>query len=807
MKMSRFVMLSFLLLGLTIYPLLSQTANSPTDSHVVIEGEVVDTLHQAVPYAYVSLFVGDRFETGAVGDDEGYFKIKVSNNPEMSYYLLVSSIGHQSQKIVLTDEVRQKKKLTIVLKENTLQLQEVVVQGIRNSIVTSLNGYTISTKELRKTRNNVFDLLSVLPGITIQDDQIKVQGKERLLVQIGKRLLRVSDHELTQILKGYDASFVDKVEVLQQPPSRYNRDGQTALIVLNMSEQYSDYIGGNISTEAQLSELKQSIHPYGMIIYNRGKISSFLNLAYTYEHRKAIMNSWYYRENHLEREDNSLQKNNIQLPFLYAGLQYDYHKNGNIGTTITFTDEQQRATAEETNFFGKDLNVNSDRKTSALRYDNSGKLRMSVNAYIDHKLSSNGMRIWGDVSYYTYGRKNTESVLSQHYAMPNTLSPIAQSNFEGKNNIVVSGWAAKVDYYAPLDAAKKWVVEAGSNILMNKTENDKQDKNNGLQQSYHYLYRERMLTSYLSLKATLSQQVSLTVGASIPFVARTGKLNDALQFDKKNSYFLPYFRISYLPAKQHALYVNYGEYQIYPSFFHLNPFKWKINEYTQQKGNPDLLPTKRYRGDLNYVYMSRIGLGVYYSYSKDIISQTYQFDPKEQLLTYQMMNTQNSKSGGVRASYYFNKFRWVQGAMEVFYGHATYNSILKDKLPQASSKELGFNVNTSFIFNKARTFLGETKFYYQMPRRETTHTTNAQYGLHIKLMLFLMQRQLSLTFVAQDLLRPPLKGEYFAHGTAIAYHNKVALPTFFLNVTYRFGKAKAKRNYKGNSNSHIEQRL
>ena len=54
----------------------------------------------------------------------------------------------------------------------------------------------------------------------------------------GNVVQRVPASELSSVLKGFDAGLIDQVEVLMQPPLRYDPDGNTAMIILHTSSVF-----------------------------------------------------------------------------------------------------------------------------------------------------------------------------------------------------------------------------------------------------------------------------------------------------------------------------------------------------------------------------------------------------------------------------------------------------------------------------------------------------------------------------------------------------------------------------------------
>ncbi len=308
------------------------------ESYLIV-GSVKDSTHNAIPYATVSLFIKQNFLAETHTDSRGDFELKINNNTEEPYRLVVTSVGYEKyeQEFTLSDSPQR---FSIMLSEVAFGLNEVIIEGKPHAVKLRFDGYSINTKDLRATRNNLYDLLISLPKIYTKGDQLSVIGKRSVLVKINNTLLRVAETQLTQVLKGYDASLVDEVNVITEPPTRYNANGETALIVVKMASEFANYIGGNVAMEVLQAKYRHMYHPYSFFVYNRDKFSSFINVAYNYEVRKASSEILYNNQTN-NRQDFSTEWNKINFPFLYAGMQYDYSKLGAIGVSVNASYETQ----------------------------------------------------------------------------------------------------------------------------------------------------------------------------------------------------------------------------------------------------------------------------------------------------------------------------------------------------------------------------------------------------------------------------------------------------------------------------------
>ena len=108
----------------------------------------------------------------------------------------------------------------IKMQQSATELQTVVVQGRLMSVRMQKDGYSVDVSKINNDFNNALDLMRCIPQVQVKDNELKVAGKQQVLVKIGNVVQRVETSELPDVLKGYDARLVERVEVLRQPPLR-----------------------------------------------------------------------------------------------------------------------------------------------------------------------------------------------------------------------------------------------------------------------------------------------------------------------------------------------------------------------------------------------------------------------------------------------------------------------------------------------------------------------------------------------------------------------------------------------------------
>jgi iron complex outermembrane receptor protein len=214
-----------------------------------VKGKVVDASGEALPYINV-LVKGTA--NGTTTDDNGEFKLTAKNLPAT---LIVSSIGYKTKQVI----ARNSKSITIVLKEGSESLEEIVVTGSRtpsrSNTKSPLPIDVVSSKDLISTGQTTFDkaLQYKIPSFnTVQTPvndatslldpyEIRNMGPSRTLVLINGKRKNLSALLYTQTspgrgetgsdISGIPTDAIKSVEVLRDGASaQYGSDAIAGVI-------------------------------------------------------------------------------------------------------------------------------------------------------------------------------------------------------------------------------------------------------------------------------------------------------------------------------------------------------------------------------------------------------------------------------------------------------------------------------------------------------------------------------------------------------------------------------------------------
>ena len=242
-----------------------------------IRGKVTDTDNQPIEFSNVALYSlpDSTFVTGTVSDQQGEFSLTLNDN--INAFLKISFIGYETQTVPAVSEQ------TVVLKADSIFLDEVVVQGHRKgfqmengNIVANVSG-TLLGKEV-----TVLEVLRKIPGMTLKDEQLSsFIGGTPIIYVNGKKVQSITE------VKQLEVKNIKSVELNTNPGAEY--DSSAGAVLLIITHNRLDGLALHVETMARLN----SYFTYNnslKINYKKDKINLFGQIGYSDYRKKTGQN-------------------------------------------------------------------------------------------------------------------------------------------------------------------------------------------------------------------------------------------------------------------------------------------------------------------------------------------------------------------------------------------------------------------------------------------------------------------------------------------------------------------------------------
>jgi outer membrane receptor protein involved in Fe transport len=273
------------------------------------------------------------FVMGTVTNEEGRFTL-LNIKPD-NYLLEVSSSGYKTryQHLYVGSLSEFLDINTIELEPNTGLLGEVVVTAAATSdIAAKMDKKTYSMADnISQAGGSVLQSLQNLPGITIQEGKVQLRGNDKITVLIDGKQTALTGFGNQSGLDNLPASAIEKIEIINNPSSKYDANGNAGIINIIMKKNKQEGWNGKLGMTTGLGALwirKENLPDIRPQYQATPKFNPSLSLNY--------------------------RKKNINV-FLQADNLYTQTLNKNEFATRTYDDgtivKQQLKRNRNTNFF------------------------------------------------------------------------------------------------------------------------------------------------------------------------------------------------------------------------------------------------------------------------------------------------------------------------------------------------------------------------------------------------------------------------------------------------------------------------
>ncbi len=600
-----------------------------------ISGVVNTSENEAVDLAIISLFLSSDsiLAKTEFTDKDGSYTI--TNILPGNYFMLIKQIGFLDYRLDL--EINQNKELPVIkLQRDDNFLKEVTVKSNTPFVVRMIDRIVITPDALATNAGSTaLEVLEQAPGILLDNNgTIIFKGRSGVAVYINDKPSYLSGSELENYLRTLPAGSIKSIEIIDNPPARYEAAGNAGIININVKRGSIKGLYGNTTVSYRRSRYNGSNNSFNLN-YNRSKISLYSNIyAGFWENFQDLnINRYYLNENNITQssfQQNSFNNRNGQ--YLNGKIGLDFYPSEKTIIGISY----------------KGVTSPSNRKidNTALTSDASGNLLQRVVAdnlsettflsnlgsfYVSQTLDTLGSKLSFDADFVQYASSNDQLFKNFQYNPDNFLLNQNQINGEIPSEIRIL--AAKTDLTKTLKEGAKF--EAGLKSAFTKTDNEAiysttineiTTPDYGL--SNRFLYNEWINAAYVNYKFSVGK-VGLQLGLRGEATRFEGNQLGNVETPDTNftrsygSLFPTLYAFTKLDtAGRHGLNFSYGRRINRPYFQDLNPFISPLDQFTFYTGNPNLLPTFSHNLSLSHSFNNFLNTTISYSKTIDGIQET-----------------------------------------------------------------------------------------------------------------------------------------------------------------------------------------
>lgn len=572
----------------------------------------------------------------AAANKEGLFSFE--QIPNGKYIISVTAIGYKksySKLFELTAQEKTAQVPAIRLVPLSKELTGVVVTAKRPLVEQRIDRTIVNVEaSITNIGTTALEVLEKSPGVSVdRDGNISLKGKAGVLVMIDGRPTQLGGADLANLLRNMSSNQLDQIEIMINPPARYDAAGTSGIINIKTKKIIRAGINGSASLTYSQGRYPKTAESFNFN-YRQRKINLFSSFSHSYQKRFTNI---FLDRNIYDSVTNQLYKifnqesNQFSIGNAFAGrmgLDFFASPKTTIGAVVNLNHRELTSdNPNATNIFNaaKDF----EGVTDALVNNDGNWTSLSTNFNFRTVLDKKGRELTSDVDYINYRSDNSLFMVNSYFDAAGNPYSKADS-ITGSLPQEINVYSARIDYLHPIkkDARfeaglKSSIVRTDNNAVYDSIENG--SIIHDLNRSNHFVYEENINAAYLNLNASLSKKMTAQLGLRLENTIATGKQKTTGE-DFKRSYtqLFPTAYFQYKPNDKNSLVLNFGRRVSRPSYQRLNPFIRFLDRYTFSQGNPDLKPSISNNVELSHSWKSLITTTINYSAVNNVIEEIIQ---------------------------------------------------------------------------------------------------------------------------------------------------------------------------------------
>ena len=564
-----------------------------------ITGRVIDERSEAVPFAAVTLLraTDSVLVRGVVSDEAGRYRLDGVAGGH--YRLEAAQLGYRRGRspVVGVEPDSLAVVVDFQLRPEAQALGEVQVTARRSLVVQQLDRTVLDVEHSSlSVGTTVLDVLRRAPDVVVDENgAISLKGKAGVLVLLNGKPTYLSPQQLYQRLRGLPSSQVARVEVMTNPPAKYDAAGSAGIIDIQLKRD--EHFGWNGTLNlgygqgryvkrtggGQFNFRQQQWNVFGGYDYTRN--DDYFQITGTRRFPEVAAGFLFDQE---ARYTEAYSAHNYR-----SGVDFFATPRTTLGLLLVGMRDHSAAAGRNPT---RVRNAAGALDSSFVTLDNTvNRLRnLSANVNLRHAFDTLGRELTADLNQGRYRHANTQLFTTQRFGADGALRA-APAHLRIKSPSVVDIRTAKLDYVQPLAARSR--LEAGVKLSWVRTDNDARffvgqgiGERVDPARSNMFGYRENIAAAYVQARRAQGK-LGVQLGLRAERTASVGRLATAeAAVARTYTQLFPNAAVQYTPSKQHSWRASYSRRLDRPTYADLNPFVYLQDPYTYDTGNPYLRP-------------------------------------------------------------------------------------------------------------------------------------------------------------------------------------------------------------------------
>lgn len=754
-----------------------------------LSGKVTDQEHKVIPFITVKISDAKNRINYTQTDSLGTYQFKL---PSGKYSVVFSAINFKGVSRLVTmagDTI-----IDLQLQRIPAILADVQVNAKKALIEKKIDRTVFNVENsVSAIGTDALELLSKVPGVRVLNDKVSLVGKGEVNVMINDKLVPLSADELSNYLKSISSAYIAKIEVITNPPAKYDAQGNNGLINIVLKKVNAEGFRGSVNT-AFTQATHSTASAGGNLSFRKNKIT----LSSNFNVRKGSLVPFEQSDVFYPTQTWNIvnkDRNFRTVPGGQIGIDYQVSKKTVLG--LSYNGGLTNFHSEEnikTTVYNKIGNLDS-----VLNSDANAKIRShyhSANVYIKQALDSSGKQLTINGDWFRYGDNknrffNNTSYFQNGVVLPNSFAEYLSTS---KQNIDL--YTLKADVELPYKTfklsfgTKLSFIHNQSDLAFYKVRNAVYELDPG--QTNLFNYRENTQALYVNYSKTIKRW-DFQVGLRGEYTQIDGV---SVNEQNRNEYFrlFPTLYIVYRANDKSTFSVNYGRRINRPAYRKLNPFRWYSNQYAYTEGNPFLQPSYNDNIEISHIYNNIFTTTASFSHTTNGFNDVNFIDAGTNIQAAKPVNFITGYHYQFSNAITLNLLKWWESINQIDVFYNVSNSSIAQTLSNLNGFGAYFSTLNQFVFNPSKTILGEASFWYQFPAVDGLNQNKNQYNLDLGLKTLLLNKKIQLAITATDVL----KTNQYRYNSLInnimqEYNNYYDSRQIRLTFRYNFGNEKIKQ--------------
>jgi iron complex outermembrane recepter protein len=779
-----------------------------------INGQIKDVNGNAIMAATVVLHNAkdSQLVKTAVTSNTGNYKIE--NVKTGNYFVKVTATGMQkaASGIFTVTENNTIDAPTVALTQATKNLEAVTVTSTKPMVEVKADKTVMNVEgTINAVGNDGLELLRRAPGVIVdKDDNVSLAGKNGVQIYIDGKPSPLTGTDLSNYLKSLQSSQIESIELITNPSAKYEAAGNAGIINIKLKKNKtlgtngSLNAGYNVGTYGRYNAgLNLNHRTKKMNIFGSYNLNHALNLM-QFNLKRSILDTLFDQRTNIKMLNTTNGfKTGVDF-FIDKKSTIGILVNGNIGTNninnLSTTPKTYAITGNTVNTLvannttkgiRNNVNVNTNYKYTA---SNGQDLNIDLD-YGTYKITSN--QIQPNIYYNNFGQ--IEQTSKYNFIAPTNISIASfKTDYEQNYKKGKLGFGGKISYVKSKNHFERYTVFNTGSVLDVPRSNEfiYTENVNALYVNYNKQYKGKMVQAGLRMEQTKSSgdTYALNGDASV-------KTSSIIPFDRNYVDFFPSASITFNKKPMNQWSFSYSRRIDRPAYQNLNPFEFKLDEYTFQKGNTSLRPQYTNIVSVTNVYKYKLTTKLSYSHVNDMFTQIVDTAEKSKsFITQKNLATQDIIS--LNVSYPFQK-KWYS----MFANINSFYSLYKADFG-GGSRVINLDVATVAIFMQhsfklGKGFTSELSGFYNSPTVwQGTFKSKSLWSVDAGISKPIIKNKGNIKASFTDMFRSlKFRGNIDFGGQFSQFSGYGDSRQFKINFSYRFGRTqiRAARNRNGSS--------